>query len=134
MFWDVFLRDYFDNIIDEEELNHEMNETLITWLVGEGIFNNPINSIEDANVESIEILSSRHAFENDALIVYADYIAVMTCYYVSRDGRDKSFTAKFELTGKFTLSEINAVMNAGDLLVTYRLKEALPTEQIKILR
>lgn len=134
MLRDVFLRDYFDSIVDQEEPNHLLNEVLITWLIDEGVFEGPINSIEDARVEDIEILSAQHTLAGDDLVIHAGYTATLTCDYVDRDGLDSAFTARLELAGQFTLAETGAAVDNGELRVTYRLKEALPAQEIELLQ
>lgn len=133
MLANVFLRDYLDGLVDQEEQNHELNEALITWLIDNAVFDGPINSIEDVNLDNAEILGSSATLEDGVLTIRGSYTLDMTCFYVDKDGDDRSFTAKFELAGQFRLAETAALMNDNGLQVNYMLDEAWPAEQVELV-
>lgn len=58
----------------------------------------------------------------------------MTCDYVDREGQDDTFTSRLELSGVFTLSQVDAFMDEGDLRVVYRLADAQPAGKIELLQ
>ncbi len=130
MISDAFFASYFDDISDQ----HEFNEPLLKWLISEGVFDGPINCFEDVGAVDIEIQESSHVFENSGLTVRAAYTAALNFFYVDRNGQDCSISTEFDLHGEFIFSEAAAGFNGDDLTLTYRLREALPTKGIKLLR
>ena len=129
MIADVFLNDYFEHVLDE----HELNETLIKWLISNGVFTSPINSIEDAEVTDIEVIQSGYTIENGQLTIQAKYTAKIACFYVDRNEQDRSFSALFELVVKCILAETKVVSDNGDLTITYKIKDAWPAVEIEML-
>lgn len=127
MFFEVFLRDYFENDMDLEALT----ERLAVQLVEEGTFAGPVNSIEDADVEDIDITERGAAFEGDVLVLRAQYTVKVRYFYVDREEQDDSFLSGFEVAGRFRFVETDAEASGGDLRVAYRLEEALPMESVK---
>lgn len=130
---DVFLRDHLDGLVDQEDANQNLNEVLITWLIDNGIFAGPVNSVEDVNLDNAEILGARAELDGGVLVIHGSYTLDMTCFYVDKDEQDQSFTAKFELAEQFRLVETAALMDDGELQVRYRLEETRPSGQINLV-
>ena len=129
MLSDVFLNDYFDNILDQ----HGLNEVLINWLIREGHFDGPINSIEDADVTNLRLLTSSDTFKPDGLALQANYTVDINYFYVNRDGQDRLLSTRFDLKGAFTFSQTKVVADGGDLSITYTLTEASPAMEVELL-
>lgn len=125
---DDFIRDYFDDVLDENELH----ETLLQWLIDEDIHHGPINSFEDAEVLCVELLDSDIKTEGNTLIVKAKYITDIRYEYADDKGQGHVLTAKFELAGVFTFA--GDEMSESDPAVRVdNLKEAQPAKEIRLL-
>lgn len=84
-------------------------------------------------MEDIETLRSSHGYEDDALVIHADYFLCLTCEYVDRDGQDNTFAARPELTVRFILEEVSATADADESAHHVPIKGAFPAEEIELL-
>lgn len=126
---EVFLRDYFDNLLDE----HELSETLLGWLVEGGFYEGPINSFEDAEIVDVELGEAEAQLEEGGLVVRAVYTARLRGDYVDREGRDHVLSAAFALSGSFYLAGGRAQSVGGEVAAAWQLGQARPAEEIRLL-
>lgn len=96
-----FLSSYFEDSLDEEELN----EMLIAWLIENDEFVGPINCVEDAEISDIKIISTSFAVDNDTATVQTQFIVKLHFDYVNSDEQDCEYNTEFEITCKFIFNK-----------------------------
>ena len=82
---ELFLQDCLDALADDEEQSCALSETLLAWLIGEGVFAGPVNSVEDAHIDDVALLNARPQAAGEAGVAAA-YTLEMTCLYTDGQG------------------------------------------------